>query len=341
MQFPWANTLLLAFLVLDLVSGYLGLTSGSEDRALYMQLHRIAGYAILITLVWKTVNVVRSMKWPRPASARTASIALSALLLICLATGIAWSMVGPYGWWIFSGVSWHIYIGAAVVPLLVWHIWYMVRGFPIGFWADRRFFLQTAGALAVGLVAWQATEGIARAANLSGQSRRFTGSYRARDFSGNDFPRVSWLNDSPDPIDPGLWRLKVFGASRRTLSMSYEDLTSESETTATIDCTGGWHSTQIWRGVSLGALIEGVEPSDDARSVIVRSTTGYYRKFPLDAAERFVLATQVTEETLSHGHGFPLRLVAPGRRGFEWVKWVTEIEVSERPHWWQPPLPIQ
>jgi hypothetical protein len=37
----------------------------------------------------------------------------------------------------------------------------------------------------------------------------------------------------------------------------------------------------------------------------------------------------------------PARLVAPGRRGYHWVKWVTAIELSERPPWWQPPLPLQ
>ena len=341
MRFPWANTLLLTFLALELVSGFFGLTSGSENRAIHIQLHRIAGYGILITLVWKTANVARSLKWPRPVSARAASIALSALLVICLATGVVWSLIGPYYWWIFSGVSWHIYVGAAIAPLLVWHIWHMVRGFPIGFWADRRLFLRTAGAFAVGLVAWQATEAVARAAELSGQRRRFTGSYKAKDFSGNDFPRVSWLNDSPDPVDAETWRLRVFGAVDRELELGYSDLSDMVETTATIDCTGGWHSTQRWSGVPLRHLIEEAGPSETARSVIARSVTGYYRKFSLDAARDFLLATHVTEETLSHGHGYPVRLVAPGRRGFEWVKWVTEIEFSETPHWWQPPLPIQ
>ncbi len=341
MRFPWANILLLTFLALELVSGFFGLTSGSENRAIHIQLHRIAGYGILITLVWKTANVLRSLEWDRPVPARTASIALSVLLIICLATGVAWSLVGPYGWWIFSGVSWHIYVGAAIAPLLLWHIWYMARGFPVGFWADRRLFLRTAGAFALGLAAWQATERIARAADLSGQHRRFTGSYKARDFSGNDFPRVSWLNDSPGPIDIQSWRLGVTGSVSEELSLSYSDLSNIAETTATLDCTGGWHSTQRWRGIPLNDIIEETQPSEDARSITVRSVTGYYRKFSLDAAQDFLLATHVTEETLSHGHGYPVRLVAPGRRGFEWVKWVTEIEVSETPHWWQPPLPIQ
>ena len=37
----------------------------------------------------------------------------------------------------------------------------------------------------------------------------------------------------------------------------------------------------------------------------------------MEAAREFLLATHVTCERLSHGHGFPLRLAAPGRRGFE------------------------
>jgi len=46
---------------------------------------------------------------------------------------------------------------------------------------------------------------------------------------------------------------------------------------------------------------------------------------------RALLATHIDEELLSHDHGFPLRLVAPGHRGFEWVKWITSIEVLAAP----------
>ena len=73
----------------------------------------------------------------------------------------------------------------------------------------------------------------------------------------------------------------------------------------------------------------------------VTSVTGYYRRFSLDEARRYVLATHVGGRELSHGHGYPLRLVAPGKRGFEWVKWVASIEVNESSKWLQPPLPLQ
>ena len=341
MRYPWANSLLLLFLGAELLSGFFGLISGSEDRAIYIQAHRVAGYGILAVLAWKTVNVVVSFRWPRAGTVRTASLLLTVLLVVTLVLGLAWSLAGPYSWWLFSGVSWHIYTGAAIVPLLIWHSWHMARRAPLGFWVERRQFLRIAGLAFAGFVAWQATEGWARAADLSGESRRFTGSYEAGSFTGNDFPRVSWLDDDPDRIEVEAWTLEVYGAATRRLSLSGADLAEDAEVVATLDCTGGWHSTQEWRGTPLANLLDAASPTESARSVVVRSVTGYYRRFSLSDAREFLLATRVGGEPLSHGHGAPLRLVAPGRRGFEWVKWVTEIEISEAPGWWQLPLPAQ
>jgi DMSO/TMAO reductase YedYZ molybdopterin-dependent catalytic subunit len=56
-------------------------------------------------------------------------------------------------------------------------------------------------------------------------------------------------------------------------------------------------------------------------------------------APHLLLATHVAGQPLSAGHGAPLRLVAAGRRGFWWVKWVVRIEVVDAPWWLQPPFP--
>ena len=77
-----------------------------------------------------------------------------------------------------------------------------------------------------------------------------------------------------------------------------------------------------------------------AASVRVVGVTGYARRFSLDRARHLLLATHVAGEPLDHGHGAPLRLVVPGRRGFDWVKWVVAVEVDDTPAWWQPPLPL-
>ena len=342
MTFPWANTLLLAFIAAELVSGLLGLTSGgSEDREIFMEVHRVAGYGILVVLGWKMVNVVRSLRWPRRGSVRVASLALGVILAVAMGLGLWWSVVGSFSWWIFSGMSWHIYAGAALIPLLAWHAWRMTRGFPMRFWAERRLFLRASWLALAGFVGWQLAERATVAANLGGSERRFTGSYEHSRFSGNAYPSVSWLNDNPAPLDADGWRLRITGAVERPFTLRYAELADDAETTATLDCTGGWHSTQRWNGASVGEMVRAARPTSVARSVTFRSVTGYYRRFGLDDADGLILATSVTDERLSHRHGFPARLVAPDRRGFEWVKWVVEIEVSEVPSWWQPPLPVQ
>ncbi len=342
MKFPWANTLLLVLIAAELVSGFFGLVSSSPREWYFIVAHRISGYGIVVILAWKGANVLFSLRWKRAAAPRTASVVLMALLAVTLALGFAWSFVGPFGWAWFSGVSWHIYVGAALIPLLVWHALYHTRGFPIGFWADRRTFLRLAALAVAATAAWQAGELSAKAASLSGARRRFTGSHEATSFSGNAFPLTSWLNDRPARVDPAAWRLTVGGAVERELSLGYDELSAaDAETTATIDCTGGWYSTQVWSGVAVADLLARAGPTDAASSVTFTSVTGYYRRFSMAEAAGYMLASHVGGETLSHGHGFPLRLVAPDKRGFEWVKWVVDVRVNQTPKWLQPPLPIQ
>ena len=83
-----------------------------------------------------------------------------------------------------------------------------------------------------------------------------------------------------------------------------------------------------------------VGDDDDARSLVVVSSTGYGRRFPIADAGSMLLATRAGGIPLSAGHGFPARLVAPGRRGFWWVKWVERVETSGTPWWWQSPFPL-
>ncbi|HET9138818.1 molybdopterin-dependent oxidoreductase, partial [Actinophytocola sp.] len=106
---------------------------------------------------------------------------------------------------------------------------------------------------------------------------------------------------------------------------------------ATLDCTSGWYAVQDWVGMPLRALFP--DPGA-ARSLVVRSATGYWVRFPVRDLDSLLLAHTVGNVPLRAGHGFPVRLVAPGRRGFWWVKWVDRLELSDAPWWWQPPFPL-
>ncbi|MFO7632431.1 MAG: molybdopterin-dependent oxidoreductase, partial [Caldilinea sp.] len=189
---------------------------------------------------------------------------------------------------------------------------------------------------------WRVEPRVQTALALPGAERRFTGSYETGSFTGR-FPQVIWLFDNPATVDPAHWRLEIIGAVERPLLLSLDDLAPLVDTTqaALLDCTGGWHSTQEWTGVPLSVLLERARPVAEARSVTVESVTGYARRFALDELQGYLLATRVAGTTLAHGHGFPLRLVAPDRRGFEWVKWVTRVHVNTTSAHLQSPLPLQ
>jgi DMSO/TMAO reductase YedYZ molybdopterin-dependent catalytic subunit len=182
-----------------------------------------------------------------------------------------------------------------------------------------------------------AQAGLTTLAGLPGAGRRFTGSYETGSFDADAMPSYSWLDDTTPTIDPVRWRLAVAdGGSTREVTL--EELSGfDTRVRATLDCTSGWYAEQDWAGVPVRALLP--HPGQ-ARSLLVRSTTGYWIRFPVRDLDHLLLATTVNGDPLRPGHGYPVRLVAPGRRGFWWVKWVDRIELSSTPWWWQPPFPV-
>jgi DMSO/TMAO reductase YedYZ molybdopterin-dependent catalytic subunit len=196
-----------------------------------------------------------------------------------------------------------------------------------------------AGVLSAGsLAAYGSLTGIVRWTGLPGRARRFTGSYERGSFDPESMPVTQWLDDTVLEIDPQAWRLRVSGGGR-TATLSFDEVDAQREPIpATIDCTGGWFAHQDWEGARLDRLLGPMASA--GRSVLIRSRSGYTRRYPLSDASRLWLATRAGGAPLSPGHGSPARIVAPGRRGFWWVKWVEAVEVGGTPWWWQPPFPL-
>jgi DMSO/TMAO reductase YedYZ molybdopterin-dependent catalytic subunit len=150
-------------------------------------------------------------------------------------------------------------------------------------------------------------------------------------------PVTQWLNDGVPTVDEDHWVLRIADADGDR-EVRYGELFAHRDSIrAVLDCTGGWYAEQDWEGIVLADLLAGHER---AASIEVSSSTGYRRRFPAGDAGRLLFATRIGGRTLSAGHGFPLRLVAPGRRGFWWVKWVDRVSLSSTPWWWQPPFPF-
>ena len=347
MKVPWVNLLLLGLLTIQAVTGYFGFTNGRETAAWILQIHGVVAYGLVLLLCLKSTIILDAWRRKRRWTGRRVGFAVAlALLLLTLLSGLLWTFQGPITLGGFSLVSLHIYIAVPLMLLMLWHAWHMRFIWRVPGAAGRRLFLGGLGATLGGLLLWAVAGRAVAAAGLSGARRRFTGSYEVGSHSP-DFPVVSWIADRPPPFDAA-WRLRVEGAVERPLSLSYEELAAFGgvELAAALDCTGGWYSTQRWRGVDVGALLAraGVRPA--AASVSFISLTGYARRFPVEEAARALLALGTAgadgrERPLSHGHGAPARLVLPGRRGVEWVKWLAVIRVNETGPLWQSPLPLQ
>ena len=112
----WANSILLTLLLVELLTGFFGLVSGSADEAIFIAVHRIAGFAIVAVLFWKVAIIVSSLRRRRSGPKQYASLFLLSLLTVTLTLGFAWSYAGPFTFAWFSGVSWHIYVGGRAGP---------------------------------------------------------------------------------------------------------------------------------------------------------------------------------------------------------------------------------
>ena len=342
MRHPWVNTLLLVLVPVVLVTGYLGLTNGHAGRAWILWLHAVAAYAILAVAVWKVAVVRRSLaRKPIGTPSRPAFLVMGYATAFALLSGVVWAWVGSVNIQGTSLMTLHAAAAIVVGLLFAWHVFESRAVFSVKRARDRRAFLRLAVAGTAGLALWQGGLLTMRMFSLPGSKRRFTGSYETGSFTGQ-FPGVIWLADDPQPQSQVDWRLRVHGHVAQAIELSYADILKLPVSTQTeiLDCTGGWYSEQRWAGVSLADLLAVVRPAAGAGSVTVTSSTGYNRRFSIQEAQSALLALTVAGESLTDEHGYPARLVAPGHRGFDWVKWVTQITVNEGGDEWQSPLPV-
>jgi DMSO/TMAO reductase YedYZ molybdopterin-dependent catalytic subunit len=344
------NLALLAALAAAFATGWLAFAYATAPARWSLLVHATSGFAILVLIPWKSVVVRRGLGRARPD--RIQSLILALLILGSLLGGLLHS-TGLVRWWgPFTAMELHVGAALIAIPFAVWHV--LARPVrPRRVDLSRRTLLRQGATLAVAAAGYSASEAAVRLLRLPGDQRRFTGSYEIGSFQPVLMPVSSWMFDPVPPVDVAGWRLRVVGLGG-VREWTYQELAVfDDRVRAVLDCTGGFWSEQDWSGVSLGRLLsEGVPGwsgpagasggnGKGGRSIRVVSHTGYDRRFSIDEASDLLLATRVGGEALSADHGYPLRLVAPGRRGFWWVKWVVSIEIDWLPQWWQLPFPLQ
>ncbi len=129
------------------------------------------------------------------------------------------------------------------------------------------------------------------------------------------------------------WTLTVVGpAVTRTFSRAELVALGMAEEALPISCVEGWSQMATWKGVRMRDLLAAVqaEPASHVRVTSLERHGGYriMDMGPEYASDPTTLvALEVNGATLDLDHGFPARIIAPGRPGVLQTKWIEKIEV--------------
>ncbi|HMK95740.1 MAG TPA: molybdopterin-dependent oxidoreductase [Candidatus Limnocylindrales bacterium] len=150
------------------------------------------------------------------------------------------------------------------------------------------------------------------------------------DFIG-EFVATS-INGTPS-INQSTYRLTITGLVNQTVSYTYADVVKNfqaHEEVVRIICVEGWSATVLWQGVSVSDLLQNTGVSPKANTLIFYAADGYSTSLPLSYVEQnnIIIAYKMNNVTLPTEAGFPFILVAQNQYGYKWIKWLTEIDVS-------------
>jgi DMSO/TMAO reductase YedYZ molybdopterin-dependent catalytic subunit len=142
--------------------------------------------------------------------------------------------------------------------------------------------------------------------------------------------------------DLATWTLRVFGEVEEPLELSWEQFGElpRSSTTQDIHCVTRWSRFDAgFEGVHWRELAARCRPLPSARFAIAHAEQGFTANVPFASLEDddALLATHADGEPLTPDHGWPLRLVIPGKYFWKSAKWLRAIELAadDRPGFWE------
>jgi DMSO/TMAO reductase YedYZ molybdopterin-dependent catalytic subunit len=138
----------------------------------------------------------------------------------------------------------------------------------------------------------------------------------------------------PQTVDISRYRLRVTGLVKNPKNLTYDEALGNYQSqkkVITLHCVEGWSVTLLWEGISVRDLVEEAIALSNAKVVIFHSVDGYTTSLPLDYVINNVtmLAYRMNGIVLPPERGFPFELTADGKWGYKWIKWVSEIELSD------------
>jgi DMSO/TMAO reductase YedYZ molybdopterin-dependent catalytic subunit len=159
-----------------------------------------------------------------------------------------------------------------------------------------------------------------------------------REYQGEDLSSIDNFRENsikgPQYIDIDSYRLNVTGLAENPTSYTYDEIINDFtkyKKVVELNCVEGWTVKILWEGMRVKDLLEQVGPKTEAKVVIFHAYDGYTTSFPVEyiTNNNILMAYKMNEVTIPPERGFPFELVAESKWGYKWIKWITEIELSD------------
>lgn len=158
-----------------------------------------------------------------------------------------------------------------------------------------------------------------------------------------DGPEITDLKDfqtmgtTDHIVDLDNWRLELTGLMKDPVKFTYSEILDlpSIERKISLVCPGFFVNTGLWKGISMKELFGKDTIEVGFTHVVVSGPEGAYPKtevFPLKDiySNKVFLAYGVNGKRLPQRNGFPLRIVAEGYSGDDWVKYVYKLKLEKR-----------
>ena len=159
-----------------------------------------------------------------------------------------------------------------------------------------------------------------------------------REYEGQNLSSISDFRENsikgPQNVNESTYLLTITGLVNATVQYTYSDVLNgfqKYQKVVTLHCIEGWSVDILWEGFLLKDLLNEAGVNPEAVVVIFYAYDGYSTSLPLNYIldNDILIAYKMNGLTLPPERGFPFQLVAESKYGYKWIKWVTEIELSD------------
>jgi len=159
-----------------------------------------------------------------------------------------------------------------------------------------------------------------------------------REYQGEDLSSVNDFRENsikgPQYIDINEYQLQITGLVQNSANYTYEEVIdgyTHYEKVVKLNCVEGWSVNILWEGMQVRDILSEAIPLPEAKVVIFHAYDGYTTSFPIEYIMNspIIMAYKMNGIEIPPERGFPFQLVSEMKWGYKWIKWITQIELSD------------